>query len=343
MLDNNLKVVDLTDLEGDLPLDLVETIQILDVTEDWENSWDKERLDSLGYPSVVKNDRGPNPDNKFYLYYAHHDIPSGIGCAVAEDIRGPYRKIAELDPAREDSRVLRHRNLEVYHHLSSPSVVWNPEGEIWHLYFHTYRNLWDQGDGHQHTYLATCRDLATHQWDTLEAGDGFWKIVLPVSKENWMNSQSSYHSVCVLPDGTFLAFLAGGGGKEDKETGQLTFPYGGLGFGTSTDGLDWTYFSENPIFEKDTAHKVGFIGYLGDGEYLVVWGRINWGGGRKTVEEKQIFYGKTRDFKTIEPDPRGPARWSSLDRNDLLSPWREGNKLYLFGGKHIHVMELPVS
>ncbi len=345
MLDNNLNVVDLTDLGGPLPLDIVETIKILDVTEDWEISRDEQPCESLGYPSIVKNDRGPNPDGKFYLYFAHHDLHSGIGCAVAEDVVGPYKKIAELDPDREDSRVLRHRDAKVYHHLSSPSVVWNPQTELWHLYFHTYINLWESGEGHQQTYLATCRDLATHQWDIQKKPDGMWKIVLPVSKENWMNSQSSYHGIYVLPDGTFLAFLSGGGGKTDEETGKLVFPYGGMGFGASRDGLEWEYFPENPIFKQGECHKVGFIGYLGDGEYLVVWGRINWVGGevRRTVEEKQIFYGTTKDFKTIVPDPRGPAHWSSLDRNDMLSTWREGNKLFIFGGKHIHVMELPVS
>ena len=63
MLDNNLKLVDLTDLDAELPLDIVEKIQIIDVTEEWENSVEKGGLDSLGYPSIVKNDRGPNPDN----------------------------------------------------------------------------------------------------------------------------------------------------------------------------------------------------------------------------------------------------------------------------------------
>ncbi len=339
MLDNNLNVVDLTDLDAEFPLDIVETIQIISITEEWE----KGSFDSLGYPSIVKNDRGPNPDDKFYLYYAHHDIPSGIGCATAEDILGPYRKLGELDPGREDSRVLTHRDLKVYNHLCSPSVVWNPRAEIWHMYFHTYHNMWESGGGHQQTYLATCRDLSTHQWDILKNRDGTWRIVLPVSRENWMNSQSSYHSVCVLPDGTFLAFLSGGGGETDEKTGKLIFPYGGLGFGTSRDGIDWTYFPENPVFDHEQAHKVGFIGYFGDGEYLVVWGKISWGDARKTIEEKQILYGTTKDFKTIVPDARGPARWISLDRGDVLSPWREGNRLYLFGGKYVHVIELPVK
>ena len=27
----------------------------------------------------------------------------------------------------------------------------------------------------------------------------------------------------------------------------------------------------------------------------------------------------------------------------LITPWREGDKLYLFAGTQIHVMDLPVS
>ena len=40
-LDNNLKCVDLSDLDGDLPLDVVRSTEILRRTESWEN-------DSLG-------------------------------------------------------------------------------------------------------------------------------------------------------------------------------------------------------------------------------------------------------------------------------------------------------
>ncbi len=81
-LDNNLKCVDLSDLDGDLPLDVVRSTEILRRTEPWEN-------DSLGYPTVVRNDQGKHPDGRYYLYYAHHDLGSGIGCAVAESIEGP--------------------------------------------------------------------------------------------------------------------------------------------------------------------------------------------------------------------------------------------------------------
>ena len=57
----NSQVVDLTDLTGELPLDVLSTQQILQQTEDWEHStWKNPRWpagggDSVGYPSVVKN------------------------------------------------------------------------------------------------------------------------------------------------------------------------------------------------------------------------------------------------------------------------------------------------
>ena len=77
LLDNNLKVVDLRDLDGPLPLDVTSSKQVLWHSETWEQN-----NPALGFTTVVKNDRGANPDNKYYLYYAHHDPGSGSGCAV---------------------------------------------------------------------------------------------------------------------------------------------------------------------------------------------------------------------------------------------------------------------
>ena len=107
LLDNNLRCVDLSDLTSSVPLSVTESFQILWRTEAWEhNTFDQNDNDSIGYPSIVKNDRGNSADNKYYLYYSHHDPGSGIGCAVAEKIEGPYTKLANMDPNRKDSIVL---------------------------------------------------------------------------------------------------------------------------------------------------------------------------------------------------------------------------------------------
>ena len=154
-LDNNLKCVDLSDLSGDLPLDVTSSRQIIERTEDWEvATWANARWpaprekeqDSVGYPTVVRNDRGNAPDGKYYLYYAHHDPCSGIGCAVADKIDGPYKKLSKIDPQRKHSMVLVNPHYPAPpgdpSHYSSPCVLWNEDEKCWFMYFHFYNHLY---------------------------------------------------------------------------------------------------------------------------------------------------------------------------------------------------------
>ncbi|MBC8291275.1 MAG: twin-arginine translocation signal domain-containing protein [Planctomycetes bacterium] len=106
VLDNNLQVVDLSDLKQPLPLTVNSTKQILKQTEDWEHSsyknsnWPAGGHQSIGYPSVVRNVHGKSQDGQYFLFYAHHDPMSGIGCAIADSIRGPFVKLADLPGPR---------------------------------------------------------------------------------------------------------------------------------------------------------------------------------------------------------------------------------------------------
>ena len=355
-LDNNLQVVDLSDLDGPLPLDVASTTQILRQTEDWEHSsyrnanWPKGGHKSLGYPTVVKNDHGLNPDGRYYLYYAHHDPMSGVGCAVAEVITGPYKKISPLD-----SKVLTVRNYNPAgpnpddpSHYSSPCVVWNEDEQLWFMYFHYfnhYHGAWQgdpnsPGEGSQMTALATCPDLAKNNWtiwkDPARGNVSVWDIVpvLPTTNEQWMKSQSSYHAIQRLPDGRWLAFLRG-----TNTSGRPT-----VGFGTSSDGRKWVYFPENPVIAPGRAwardskeYRPVFVGYLGKNgagkdKYLVAWAEH---------PNPQVIYSTTTDFKTFERDSRGYANWGGTD--GLVCARREGDRLYLFAGKNVHEMPLPVS
>ena len=342
-LDNNLKCVDLSDLSGDLPLDIVRSKTILRPTEAWEHStWpgDGGRA-SVGYPTLVRNDHGLHPDGCYYLYYAHHDPNSGIGCAMAKRIEGPYVKLAQLDPARRDSRVLvcPGRPGQPFHY-SSPCVVWDEDSKLWLMYFHYYENQWKTGGGHQRTALATCPDLSANVWTPWKDRDGKLVPVLPVTAARWMNSQSSYHVVQRLPDGRWLAFLRGTGGQYDAHGKWHQDPCK-LGFATSGDGRHWNYFAENPVLPKPGVGRQGvyrphFVGYLGGGRYLLCWSESEpYGKGPR------IIYGYTKDFKTIRRDRRGYAHWPMAD--GLISPWREGDKLYLFAGAQLYVMRLPIS
>jgi hypothetical protein len=344
-LDRNTKCVDLSDLKEALPLDVARSTQILWQTETWERStWPNGNgRESVGYPTMVRNDRGPNPDGHYYLYYAHHDPNSGIGCAVAESVEGPYVKLAERDPSRPDSRVLvcPGKPGQPFHY-SSPCVAWSEQERLWLMYFHFYENEWQTSGGHQRTTLATCPNLAANEWTPWVDEHGKLVPVLPVTAQRWMNSQSSYHSMARLPDGRWLAFLRGTGGEYDA-AGKWVQDACKLGFGTSSDGRHWEYFPENPVIHQDDGgggrqgvYRPHFIGYLGGGEYLLCWSESNpYDGGPR------VIYGRTRDFRNVTRDERGYANWPMAD--GLISPWREGNQLYLFAGKHLHVMDLPVS
>ena len=356
-LDSNLKCIDLSDLTARLPLKVTRSKKILKQSEPWEHStWKpgEETLDSVGYPSVVKNNRGKNPDNKYYMYYAHHEPTSGIGCAVAEKIDGPYRKLAVLDESRKHSMVLVNPHSPGKagdpSHYSTPSVVWNQEEKLWFMYFHYYNHfhrLWEEhpdypGGGNQMTALATSPDLSSHRW-TIVKDKTLAKVsvhdilpVMPTTKEPWMYGTSSYHTVQRLPAGKWLAFLRGTSAK-----GLPT-----AGFAESLDGRTWKYFAQNPVL-RDTQpnslamYRPGFVGYLGKdssgtSQYLVVWSESKLG-----ADVPKVRYGVTSDFVLIRPDPRGFAEWPAGDGS--ISPWREGKYLYLFSGKYVHVMRLPVA
>jgi len=352
-LDNNSQVVDLTDLDGELPLVLKRTDQVLRQTEDWEHStwknpnWPRGGGNTVGYPSLVRNTHGPRPDNKYYLFYAHHDPRSGIGVAVSDSITGPFSKKVSV-PGRPDNQVVpsfhaSSRNPDDPSHNSSPWVVWNPAKKLWFLYFHFFNHAHTATTNFQPTALATCPDLASHRWTilpgTLKSTVPAWLPVLPTTSKPWANEASSYNSVHRLPDGRWLGFIRG-----TSNDGRPTR----LGFATSRDGVSFDYFKQNPILHADDGrggrkgvYRPGFLGYLGKSDkgthrYLVAWQESHPFDG-----DPRLIYGYTSDFKSITRDRRGHVKWEGSD--GAISAWREANTLYLFSGKHVHQLALPVK
>jgi len=357
-LDNNLRCLDLSDLKKALPLVVVSSKRILEATEDWEKStWSPgQKHSSLGYPSLVRNDHGKNADGKYYLYFAHHDPTSGIGCAVAEQVEGPYRKIKTLEAGRAHSMVLVNPHYPGKQgdpsHFSSPCVVWCEEEKLWFLYFHYYNHYhgaWKgdpgtPGQGNQMTALAVSEDLSSHRWRIVR-DEALGKVsvheiapVLPTTKSPWMESASSYHTIQRLPGGGWLAFLRG--------TPVKGLPT--LGFATSKNGRQWDWGKNNPVLHPGDGgkglrgiYRPGFVAYLGKlrsgkHKYLLVWTESPAAG-----DVPQPCYGYTTDFIKVVRDPRGHAKWPAGD--GLISPWREGNRLYLFTGKDLHIMKLSGS
>ena len=351
-IDGNSQVVDLSDLDGKLPLDVVSTIQVLKQTENWEHStWKNPRWpagggDTVGYPSVVHNVEGSKPDGKYYLYYAHHDPRSGIGVAVADAITGPYSKKVRV-PGRADNQVVpsfhaSSRNPDDPSHNSSPWVVWNDRENLWFMYFPFFNHAHGAKTNFQPTALATTPDLASHRW-TIWADKAVrtipnWVAVLPTTNKLWANEASSYNTVHRLPDGRWLGFVRG-----TSNDGKPTR----LGFALSRDGRHFKYLDQNPIIHagdggggRQGVYRPGFIGYLGKNKtgrdsYLVAWQESHPFDG-----DPRLIYGYTTDFKRVKRDSRGHVRWKGSDGS--LSAWRIGSRLYLFSGKFLHEMKLPV-
>lgn len=173
-LDNNPQVVDLSDLDGPLPLDVVSTTWILWQTGDREHStwpnpdWPRGGPHSVAPPSPVRNDRGPNADGKYDLFYAHHDPRSGIGVAVSDGMKGPFSKKVNV-PGRAPRRVVPAYHAPTTHaddpdHSTSPWVMWNEQQQLWFMYLHYYNHRRDLVPGYQLIAIAITVDLSSHDW-----------------------------------------------------------------------------------------------------------------------------------------------------------------------------------
>ena len=191
------------------------------------------------------------------------------------------------------------------------------------------------------TALATTADLSSNNWtiytDSSYGTVSVWDIVpvLQTTDAAWASSASSYNGIQRLSDGTWLAFVRG-----SPTTGLPVT----VGFGTSTDGRNWSYFPENPVIEEGKAwtantthYQPKFVGYLGENgsgedEYLVAWSEHS---------NPHIIYSTTTDFINFERDSRGYAGWETGDAG-ITNVHREGDTLYLFSGKNVYTMELDV-
>lgn len=338
---NNRHVTDLRDIVSSDQLAYRGARRILDRTEPWEYSAENPKStdpeDDVGFPSLVS---GPEDgkNGRYRLFYAIHDPDSGIGLAIAPRPDGPYAKVASLW-GTPDSRILRAPpRPRLTSHFSSPVAVPNPESGLWHLYFHFYDNRFAEGLGHQHTALATSRNM--RDWVVMKGRDGGILSVLPTTSARWMNSQSSYHVICRLPNGLWLAWLRGTGGvmASDGFRQDVT----ALGLAVSEDGIKWSLHPSSPQLVPARAPVVGggvirpvFIARLRN-TYLCCWAEsAHYDHGRRYV------FATTDDFQSFQPTfnpipadrvPDGPA-----------SLWRSGRDLWMLAGNSAHHLTIEAT
>jgi hypothetical protein len=311
-------------------LTLITDQQTLTNTETWEDGLGPGK-DRVGYPSVVHNTHGANPDGKFYLFYAIHDPYSGIAAATAETLDGPWTKVGPGGVSQPDSRVLRApRRPRTTSHFSSPVVTWNESEKLWFMYFHFYSNEWEKGGGHQRTALATSRELAARDWTPWVDADGKLIAVMPVVKQRWMNSQSTYHAIYKLPGRYWLAFLRGVGGQYSKGNAWQQDP-AQLGMAVSTDGRRWAELPGNPLIHqrdgrggKAGVYRPEFIALLRD-QFLLSWAESDYYDANPTP-----VAGVSTDLIRVTPTQVGFGDWRPAD--GAASTWRQGDVVHFFYG-----------
>jgi hypothetical protein len=297
-------------------------------SEAWEEGIGP-RKDSVGFPSVVRNLRGRNADGRYYLFYAIHDPNSGIGAATSASVEGPWQKFgARLD--HPDSRVLRAPLVpHETSHFSSPVVIWNARERLWFMYFHFYSNEWQEGGGHQRTALATSPALGARDWHPWIDSKGKLMVVLPVTHERWMNSQSSYHVISRLPGGLWLAFLRGVGGEYAGDSWKQD--PAGLGLAVSPDGRRWAQLDGNPwIHQRDGrgglagVYRPLFIAMLRDG-YFLAWSESHY-----YDAGPELRAATSRDLRSLTGLHVDFGGWTPAD--GPVAAIRAGDTLYLFNG-----------
>lgn len=313
------------------------TLVMLENTEAWEQGINGDS--KVGYPSLVQNVYGAGADGKFYLYYAIHDPNGGIAVAVGDNADGPFEKLAITDNRKPNSLVLPAPKTPLgLSHYSSPVVIWNKDEHLWFMYFHYYKNEWNSGAGHQKTALATSKNLAANKWTTWKDRSGQILSVLPVTKERWMNSQSSYHAILRLPSGLWVALLRGTGGFYENFSPKIwrqDSPKIGLAF--SLDGRRWAQSANNPIDLKGNQSdeiRPLFLGYVKPGEYMIAYSILREGEQKPTVEYRVI------ELATgLASNEVSYGNWEPFD--GAASVWRTDSSVHIFSGPVKYTFPLP--
>lgn len=160
--------------------------------------------DVLYWPSVVPMWRVAqvsNPLGRYYLYYSASHADSSIRLAYADEPLGPY---TDYGPVFEDP--------DAGPQTETPEVVWNPDTEQFHLYYHGFLGK------NQSTALAFSQDGL--DWEK-------HGVVVDTIPHTGGNDHTGYLRVHRFGDYWLGLHQMGGGGST------------GFGVSYSTDGVTW--------------------------------------------------------------------------------------------------------
>lgn len=209
-------------------------------TQDWEKGND------IIFPCVICAETYlDEPLDKYYMYFAPHDPPGGIGVATAPSPFGPWKKWG-------DNPVLSCSNPErANSHISSPHVIWQPKEKCFLMYFHGYRE-WPHQNATQATGLAYSSDGL------------FWMVddrpVLDADENStWDDNELSYARITPV-DSTRYILLYMGRNKIRSAPA--------LGFAMSEDGRIWRkseipFLAPNQVTQAfiSSGHLIKYKGY----------------------------------------------------------------------------------
>jgi hypothetical protein len=165
---------------------------------------------------------------------------------------------------------------------------------------------------------------------------------MPVTQERWANIANTYNDVCKLPNGLFFAAMGGTGGVIAADHTITSTDPVTIGSALSVDGRQWVYNINNPILGSgdgtpgaEQTHRAQFTGYCGNGTYLIGWTSAD---NDPALNQPRVGY--TTDFQAIT-DKHCPLTSGSVFIDGTpVTAWREGDKLYLIGGRHIYEFQI---
>jgi predicted GH43/DUF377 family glycosyl hydrolase len=190
-------------------------------TQPWESDTD------AVFPCVLPvGDILPDCLDYFYMYYAPHDAPGGIGLATAPTPTGPWKKFAH-------NPILERNGANQNNHISSPHVVYNRLEHYFLMYYHGLGE-WPTQNAHQTTGIAISQD-ALH-WNKLPE-----PVIDSDDIDVWDGNELSYARITQLTDGQFVMVYMGRNRKRSAPR---------LGMAVSSNGIEWKK-SPTPLLEPN--------------------------------------------------------------------------------------------